>query len=273
MPNKGLIYDVGFHRGEDTAFYLRKGFDVVAIEANPLLVREARDRFAEHLAQGSLTLVDCAVTETPGAVRFYVDTNTAWGTIRPEWVARNEKLGSRVKTITVPGVTFESLLGRYGIPYFLKIDIEGADLVCLAALRAFGDRPTYISLESDKRSWAGLRAEFALLRELGYSRFKVVEQGEGVARQRLPYPAKEGRFIQHVFENYSSGAFGDEAPGEWLPEPAAIALYRRVFVRYALCGDQGLLRRSRWLNRVWRRIPGLSAWILHAPWYDTHARR
>ena len=29
-----LIYDVGMHRGEDTAFYLRKGFRVVAVEAD-----------------------------------------------------------------------------------------------------------------------------------------------------------------------------------------------------------------------------------------------
>lgn len=35
-PN--LIYDVGLHRGEDTDFYLKKGFHVVALEANPELV-------------------------------------------------------------------------------------------------------------------------------------------------------------------------------------------------------------------------------------------
>ena len=34
---KDLIYDVGFHRGEDTEFYLAKGFKVVAIEAHPEL--------------------------------------------------------------------------------------------------------------------------------------------------------------------------------------------------------------------------------------------
>jgi hypothetical protein len=28
-----LIFDVGFHRGEDTDFYLKKGFRVVAVEA------------------------------------------------------------------------------------------------------------------------------------------------------------------------------------------------------------------------------------------------
>jgi len=30
-----LVYDVGMHTGQDTAYYLFKGYDVVAIEANP----------------------------------------------------------------------------------------------------------------------------------------------------------------------------------------------------------------------------------------------
>jgi hypothetical protein len=31
----GLIYDVGMNNGDDTAYYLRRGFRVVAIEPNP----------------------------------------------------------------------------------------------------------------------------------------------------------------------------------------------------------------------------------------------
>ena len=45
-----LIYDLGLHTGQDTEFYLKKGFNVVAIEANPLLVTEAEARFALEVA-------------------------------------------------------------------------------------------------------------------------------------------------------------------------------------------------------------------------------
>jgi hypothetical protein len=34
-PNKNLIYDVGLYKEQDTDFYLKKGFQVVAFEANP----------------------------------------------------------------------------------------------------------------------------------------------------------------------------------------------------------------------------------------------
>jgi predicted RNA methylase len=40
-----LVYDVGMNNGDDSAFYLRAGFRVVAVEANPLLCRAAESRF------------------------------------------------------------------------------------------------------------------------------------------------------------------------------------------------------------------------------------
>ena len=38
MYDPNLIYDVGLHLGEDTEYYLKKGFRVIAFEANPELV-------------------------------------------------------------------------------------------------------------------------------------------------------------------------------------------------------------------------------------------
>ncbi|HJU23267.1 MAG TPA: hypothetical protein VJ891_12220 [Casimicrobiaceae bacterium] len=46
------------------------------------------------------------------------------------------------------------------MPYYLKIDIEGADLHCVRALARFGKRPKYVSLESTMTSWDGLVEEF-----------------------------------------------------------------------------------------------------------------
>jgi hypothetical protein len=43
--NPKLIYDVGMHNGDDTAYYLRRGFRVIAIEPNPALVATAAERF------------------------------------------------------------------------------------------------------------------------------------------------------------------------------------------------------------------------------------
>jgi hypothetical protein len=53
---KRLIYDIGMHNGADTEFYLRKGFDVIAIEANPDCVAHVRKRFEAEISAGRLVL-------------------------------------------------------------------------------------------------------------------------------------------------------------------------------------------------------------------------
>ena len=45
-----LIFDIGFNNGDDTAHYLTRGFEVLAVEANPELVEAGRKRFADAIA-------------------------------------------------------------------------------------------------------------------------------------------------------------------------------------------------------------------------------
>lgn len=257
-----LIYDVGAHLGEDTDFYLKKGFKVVAIEANPVLAKNLRERFQSNLSDGSLVLVEGAIAEKAGEIDFYVNESSVWGTTRQAWAQRNARLGSPSKLTKVQATTFPKLLGKYGVPYYLKIDIEGADLLCLEGLLESQDRPKFVSIESEKRSWRGLLREFDLFKRLGYSRFKIIDQ-EQIDGQRPPNPASEGNHVQQIFERGSSGLFGQELPGEWLTERQAIQQYRNIFFRYYFFGDFGVLR-------VLFRIPGLRN-FLAPPWYDTHA--
>ena len=65
-----LIYDVGMHKGEDTEFYLRRGFRVVGVEANPYLVEELRSKFSAEISSGTLQLVDRAISNSGGVVTF-----------------------------------------------------------------------------------------------------------------------------------------------------------------------------------------------------------
>jgi len=265
-----LIFDVGFHKGEDTEFYLKKGFRVVAVEANPVLYAAGIERFKKEIDAGRLTLLNVAIADIDGPVRFFVNPRvTEWGTISPDFAARNRQLGAASDAITVQGLRFDRILREFGVPYYLKIDIEGADVLCLEGLLRVSARPTHLSLESSKTSWAALVAEFTRLRALGYSRFKVVSQ-EGVQHQQCPDPAREGRHVQHRFLRGASGAFGEEAPGAWLSERQAIARYRRVFLQYRLFGDRGWLT-ERTLHRpvLWRLIK----YLPKADWYDTHATR
>lgn len=262
LAMNALIYDVGAHHGEDSAFYLKKGFRVVAIEANPWLAKALRERFADAMDTGQFTLVEGAVADQDGEVEFFVNGVSAWGTIREDWARRNLEMGAPSRKIRVPAVSFATVLERYGVPHYLKIDIEGADMVCVRALGKSSSRPAYVSLESSKTSWRELMAEFSTLAGLGYERFKVINQRR-IEEQVEPVPAREGRHAGLRVQRDSTGLFGAELPGRWLTRDQALAKYAIIFLRYGLFGDSTLGR------RIVRRLGPLSRLI--PAWYDTHA--
>jgi FkbM family methyltransferase len=269
--DSGLIYDVGVHIGEDTAFYLAKGFRVVGVEANPQLCDQLASRFPAEIGNGRLTIVNAAVAERPGPVTFFMNPTSIWGTTRRDWADRNVVLlGSGPnEEITVPGVDFRDVVAEHGVPYFLKIDIEGADLLCLESFLGSADIPAYVSIESDKDSWDGLVHEFDVLTKLGYRAFKVVPQHK-VLSQVPPQPAREGQYVPYRFEKGASGMFGEESPGRWMSRDQALRRYRAIFARYRAMGDRSPLRRS----SITRPLARAISHITGGPWwYDTHARQ
>jgi FkbM family methyltransferase len=285
-----LIFDVGLHLGQDTAYYLKKGFRVVAVEANPELVRRARERFAGPIAAGLLTIVSGAIADGPGdTVMFFTNpAMTIWGTTS-ELRAASAGVQRQVVPITVPAIRFEDVLERWGIPYFMKVDIEGADTLCLQALLGIpvAERPVSVSIESDKRDWEKLSAEFALLEQLGFNRFAVVQQA-GVGRLQRPIRCLDGSWVMHTFEAHGSGPFGEDLAEPWLDAEQARRRYRRIFRGYRLV-DAVRERVSPVAGGDtpdnWPVAPGatlgqasigLLARRLRGPllgWYDTHALR
>src|SRR5271170_215692 len=180
MPNADhLIYDLGCHTGQDSDFYLRKGFTVVAVEANPELCDQLKERFGREIAEGRYVLIEKAVGERFGKVEFFVNTERSiWGATayNPRYRERSSaKVSPNWTKTVVPSIPFSWLTDQFGVPYYLKIDIEGADVLCLEDLMKEEDRPNFISIERQPFLADQLK-ELALLKALGYTRFKIVDQ-------------------------------------------------------------------------------------------------
>jgi len=279
-----LIYDVGMYRGEDSEFYLRKGFRVIGFEADPDLAELCRRRLARFVQGGKLTVVEGAIVDSAclGAdqksIRFFKgDDVSAWGTIHQAWAERNEQLGESIVAVAVPVTDFREALATYGIPRYMKIDIEGSDLLCLAALSHFKHRPDYISIESNKTAFSKLRNEIEMMSELGYTRFKAVEQSRIPTKQSPPYPAREGAYADQTFVLGSSGLFGAELGGPWRSRRLILTHYWFVRSGYFFLGDNGIMNGwsfpgSRLARFVIRRLLGFVTRNPVPGWYDTHAR-
>lgn len=274
-PKKeNLIYDVGLHHGQDTEFYLKKGFDVVAFEANPENAALCRKKFADAIERKQLTIVEGAIVEKPSVaaekVKFYRNVDhSPWGSTNEDWAYRNEVMGTSNEIIEVDAVDFSSCIERYGVPHYLKADIVGSETICLKALLEFENRPDYLSIRSEKVIFKKLEDEFQLLEELGYNKFKAIQQEFSHLRMPIDSPI-EGK-INYEFQEGASGPFGEESEGKWKTKEQVLKDYRKVFVLYWLFGDYSYLLQTAkgkkfiaQLERIVRRpLPG---------WYDTHAK-
>jgi FkbM family methyltransferase len=174
-----LIYDVGMHNGDDTAYYLRQGHRVVAIEADPDLAALARERFAEPIRNGQLAILNVGIAAADGVLPFWIcEGLSEWNSFDRSVASRN---GMRCHAIDVPTRRFAGILHEHGVPAYLKIDIEGSDVLCLQDIDP-SSAPRFISIESEcgnddtAPSTDDTLGSLRLLAARGYRRFKLIDQ-------------------------------------------------------------------------------------------------
>ncbi len=249
MTDPDLAFDIGANTGQDTAALLARGLRVVAVEANPKLCADMRARFADAIGDGRLVIIDKAISGRK-TVTFYVNSaDSGWGTTSASYAGRGVAMAGKLEQIEVETTTLPEIIRAHGSPRYLKIDIEGADILCLLGLFDT-DAPPFISIERPRSIDDQLFA-FDLLRRLGYSRFQIVDQTK-VPEQRHPTLA---------FQRGDSGLFGDELPkGAWMGLARAWALNCWIFLRELIGGGM-------------RRTPGLRRVAPWRVWFDIHARR
>ncbi|MGN9808316.1 FkbM family methyltransferase [Micromonospora sp. BQ11] len=132
-----LVFDIGSHVGDHIGSFRRLGARVVAVEPQPLCVRALRAIYADD---DRVTLVEAACGAAGGSVRFHVNSaNPTVSTASTHFVRAADGAGGWEDQvwdaeIEVPVVTFDALIDQYGVPAFVKIDVEGFEDAVLAGL-------------------------------------------------------------------------------------------------------------------------------------------
>lgn len=257
-----LIYDVGMYDGSDTAYYLHRGYRVVAIEANPPLVDAARLRFAEAVDSGRLHLLNIAIHETPGLDMPFWISEVATCSSFSEGIAT--KYGRAVPT-RVRTESFGRILASYGVPKYLKIDIETLDNACIAALDR-RDLPQYVSIEAQPD---GPETSLVELCRLGYRKFKIIEQGEFQPLVRYRIARKHG--LAYLLPRLRDRFFSARRspPADW-----SFTLDSSGPLPWETSGRWQSLRE---LQKDWKRWlpliddPVANPGVSYRPWWDFHA--
>src|SRR5205085_11978519 len=134
---------IGMSEGNDTEFYLKKGFRVIGIEADPAAFDQLTTRFAEAIARNQLSLLNRAAhSESDKSVQFV----RAYSSQGHSHVVR-EKDNREGDIVDVPTIGWQDIIAISGIPYYCKIDIEGGEERFLESVANSRVLPEYMSVE------------------------------------------------------------------------------------------------------------------------------
>jgi FkbM family methyltransferase len=218
---KDLIYDIGAHLGHDTAYYLHRGYRVIAIEANPTTAELLKKRFKKEIINGHLKIINKALSPIKGMVELYISKSDSGSCS-----IFSDEVNDIEDSITVVSAPLSLLLKEFGVPYYMKIDIQGADKHCLESLDR-NDLPKFISWEMDRDQLECLK----IVHNLGYLSFKLIDQKTFLEmHRRFSVLSRIIRKIDRTLKNdqkkelflgwkfipcHSSGPFGDDTDGRW----------------------------------------------------------
>lgn len=205
-PQDDLIYDVGMHNGDDADYYLRKGYRVVGIEANPAFCDLCTARFADEIAQGRMTVLNVGVGPEPGRFTFHINEGETQVSTFSE-----PAFEASWKTIEMAVVRLSDIMREHGVPAFAKIDVEHYDHLVLQELLSKGIKPHYVSAE------AHTFETLETLLDMGYQHFRLVP-GETVPQLYGTHRIRrrDGEELGYGFQPFSSGPFGDDLPAPWM---------------------------------------------------------
>ena len=132
-----LVFDVGAHLGNRTRAFVALGCHVVAVEPQPHVAAMLR-RLTRRLKK--VRVVERALSSQPGQAKLSVSERTPTvSTLEAEWreARRRESDFGGVRwntTVEVQVTTLDALVKAYGVPAFIKIDVEGGELNVLRGL-------------------------------------------------------------------------------------------------------------------------------------------
>ncbi len=169
LLNSGdLFFDIGAHLGEKSKKILDKNLKVVMLEPLPQCVKQLKKNFKHNK---NVNILEKAVGKTIGNMTLEVNSKMPTiSTMAKHW--KNGRFSNQKwdQIISVEVTTLDHLIKIYGLPNYIKIDVEGFELDVLLGL---SQKAGIISFEFTSEFLDQSIKCLSHLKKIGYSEFNL----------------------------------------------------------------------------------------------------
>jgi FkbM family methyltransferase len=144
MHSGQLIFDVGANIGTKAEIFLKLSAKVIAVEPDSSNQEVLKRKFHSYrVSKKPILIVGTALSDRIGVETMWVDLpGSSFNTFSQKWVHSLREDANRFgetleygQKLQVHTTTLEELMTAYGVPYYVKIDVEGYELKVLRGLK------------------------------------------------------------------------------------------------------------------------------------------
>jgi FkbM family methyltransferase len=139
-----LVFDIGANQGYKTDMFVRLGASVVAVDPDADNAALLKDKFLKYrLSPKPVHVVGKAVSDSSAVMTMWVDApGSALNTLSTKWVDTlrqdETRFGERTQfagSKKVETTTLDELMTSFGVPFYVKVDVEGHEPSVLRGLK------------------------------------------------------------------------------------------------------------------------------------------
>ena len=163
-----FAYDIGANIGTCTERLIHGGCRVLAVEPQLEMCDHMRELFHGN---DNVTVLQSGVSNVCGTQILFVNSQNTLSTMSNEWM-KSSRFNKFVwnTQINVPVVTLDALIDEYGMPDYIKIDVEGWEHKVIAGLTV---KVPCVSFEFVAEFPQRTVECMNMLKEKGYTEFQI----------------------------------------------------------------------------------------------------